>query len=289
MSLLLGKPAAQQLRETQFQRANNLRAKDLVPRLDIILLCRSLDESPYVLAKKRACEDIGIECVIHQFPLHTSQSDLLHYIHALNHDSACGALICQLPLGAHIDTEEVVRAIDKTKDIDGFHPENLGGLALGHSDVFVPCTPAGILYLLRYYNIPLLGKHIVILGRSRIVGLPLHLLLSQKTVGATVTLCHSQTPRLADFCRRADILIAATGKAHLVKADWISSEAILVDVGITQVPDPNAGRGYSLQGDIDPEAGEKARAVTPVPGGVGPLTVAMVIENCLKAWEKRLD
>ena len=166
MSLLLGKPAAQQLREKQFQRVRTLRAKGLIPRLDIILLCQSPDESPYVLAKKKACEDIDVECVIHQFPAHTSQAALLHYIHTLNHDPACGALICQLPLSAHIDTEEVVRSIDKTKDIDGFHPENLGGLSLGHRDAFVPCTPAGILYLLRYYNIPLSGKHLSLIHIS---------------------------------------------------------------------------------------------------------------------------
>ncbi len=277
------------LHQEQIKRIKHLHAQGLCVRLDIILLSESLEKSPYVLAKKKACSEIGIDCIIHHFAPNISQFELLDHINSLNNDEACAALICQLPLPGHIDTETVVCTIDKSKDIDGFHPENLGRLALGHSDAFVPCTPAGILYLLHYYNIPLEGKHIVILGRSRIVGLPLHLLLSQKSVGATVTLCHSQTPDLAYFCRQADIIVAATGQMHMVKKEWISADAILIDVGISTVEDARAKRGYTLHGDIDPKAAEKARAFTPVPGGVGLLTVAMVIENCLKAWEKRLE
>lgn len=289
MFLLSGKEPAQQLSKKQILRIGALQNAGFSPRLDIILLSNSLEESPYVLAKRKACTAVGLECIIHHLPPDTPQEELISLIRGLNHDPKCSALICQLPLPAHIDTETVVRIIDKNKDIDGFHPENLGGLALGHDDIFVPCTPAAVLYLLRYYNIPLSGKHVVILGRSRIVGLPLHLLLSQKSVGATVTLCHSQTPDIADFCKKADIVISAMGRPHLVKADWLPPDSIVVDVGITRIPDSQAPKGYILAGDVDPEAGEKVAALTPVPGGVGPLTVAMVLENCIKALERKLD
>lgn len=286
MPLLLGKPPASLLHEQQTLRVLQLRNRGVHPRLDIVLLCNELEESPYVLAKKKACQAIGLECVIHHLPLDTEMEDLLSLIESLNHDPDVHAIICQLPLPPHINTAEIVCSIDKSKDVDGFHPENIGLLALGCVQrAFVPCTPAAILHLLQFYKIPLMGKDVTILGRSRIVGLPLQLLLSTKEVGATVTLCHTQTHDIKSHCLKADILVSAVGQPGFVKKDWLNPQMVIVDVGITRVPNANSKTGFALVGDLDPQAREIVETITPVPGGVGPLTVAMVLQNCLKAWE----
>lgn len=285
MHQLFGKPLASKLSREQAQRVHQLQLQRLSPALDIILLNNVLEESPYVLAKKKACQAINMDCRIHHLPLKTSQDELLSLIRNLNADPQVRAIICQLPLPRHIDPEAIVCSIDKNKDVDGFHPQNLGSLALGHTQAFVPCTPAAVLYLLQNYEIPLEGQNVTILGRSRIVGLPLHLLLSQKKIGATVTLCHSQTRDIVKHCQQADIVISAMGQPHLVQKDWLKTDAVAVDVGITRMTDTTKKSGFTLLGDMVPDIGEHVRAVTPVPGGVGPLTVAMVLQNCLKAWE----
>ncbi|MGL4525327.1 MAG: bifunctional 5,10-methylenetetrahydrofolate dehydrogenase/5,10-methenyltetrahydrofolate cyclohydrolase [Spirochaetia bacterium] len=286
MQVLSGKIALKKLYQTQQERIAKKMSQGIALRLDIILIATSLEQSPYVLAKKRACENLGIHCHIHRLDPDITQATLCGLIDALNADPQVRAIICQLPLPAHIDIEKIVSTIDKHKDIDGFHPQNLGKLALGHPEAFIPCTPAGILYLFEFYNIPLLKKHVVILGRSRIVGLPLHLLLSQKKIGSTVTLCHSQTPNLPHYCKQADILIAAMGQPGFVQKDWIAPHCVVIDVGITRIQDPDDPGKTRLVGDVCPDAMDHVAAMTPVPGGVGPLTVAMVIENCLKAWER---
>lgn len=245
------------------------------PRLAVVLVGDDPASAIYVRNKERDCRECGIDCRDHRLAADTTQEALLALIRELNRDDSVDGILVQLPLPGHLDGAQVLRAIDPDKDVDAFHPENVGRLLLGQPR-YLPCTPAGILALLREYAIDPAGKHCVVVGRSNIVGKPLALLLLQ--ADATVTVCHSKTPDLADQCRRADILISAAGQAGLITADMVRPHAVVIDVAM------NRGADGRLCGDVDFGAvSQRADYITPVPGGVGPMTRAMLMENTYQA------
>ena len=248
-----------------------------VPGLAVVLVGNDAASEIYVRSKRRACEEVGILSLAHDLPANTPEADLLALIDALNADSRVNGILVQLPLPGHIDPETIIERIHPDKDVDGFHPYNVGRLAL-RLPRLRPCTPHGIMTLLRYANQPFKGQHAVVVGASNIVGRPmaLELLLA----GSTVSVCHRFTHNLEDMVRQADILVVATGKRGLIQGDWVKGGAVVIDVGMNRLPD---GR---LAGDVDFEAArERASWITPVPGGVGPMTVAMLLENTLYAAE----
>ena len=245
------------------------------PRLAVVLVGDDPASAIYVRNKERDCRECGIDCRDHRLAADTTQEALLALIRELNRDDSVDGILVQLPLPGHLDGAQVLRAIDPDKDVDAFHPENVGRLLLGQPR-YLPCTPAGILALLREYAIDPAGKHCVVVGRSNIVGKPLALLLLQ--ADATVTVCHSKTPDLADQCRRADILVSAAGQAGLITADMVRPHAVVIDVAM------NRGADGRLCGDVDFGAvSQRADYITPVPGGVGPMTRAMLMENTYQA------
>ena len=245
------------------------------PRLAVVLVGDDPASAIYVRNKERDCRECGIDCRDHRLAADTTQEALLALIRELNRDDSVDGILVQLPLPGHLDGAQVLRAIDPDKDVDAFHPENVGRLLLGQPR-YLPCTPAGILALLREYAIDPAGKHCVVVGRSNIVGKPLALLLLQ--ADATVTVCHSKTPDLADQCRRADILVSAAGQAGLITADMVRPHAVVIDVAM------NRGADGRLCGDVDFGAvAQRADYITPVPGGVGPMTRAMLMENTYQA------
>ena len=245
------------------------------PQLAVVLVGDDPASAIYVRNKERDCRECGIDCRDHRLAADTTQEALLALIRALNRDDSVDGILVQLPLPGHLDGAQVLRAIDPDKDVDAFHPENVGRLLLGQPR-YLPCTPAGILALLREYAIDPAGKHCVVVGRSNIVGKPLALLLLQ--ADATVTVCHSKTPDLADQCRRADILVSAAGQVGLITADMVRPHAVVIDVAM------NRGVDGRLCGDVDFGAvAQRADYITPVPGGVGPMTRAMLMENTYQA------
>lgn len=261
------------------------------PHLVAILVGHDGGSETYVANKIKACEACGFRSSLIRFestdtePL--SEGTLLDAIRTLNADPDVDGFIVQLPLPSHIDEQKIIEAIDPAKDVDGFHPVNVGRHAIGLPS-FRPATPAGIVELLKRYNIPTAGQHAVIIGRSNIVGKPLATMLAQKGVDATVTLCHSRTRNLAEICRRADILVAALGRPAFVTADMVADGAVVIDVGTTRVADASRKSGFRLSGDVDYNAvAPKCSFITPVPGGVGPMTIAMLMANTLQAWNKR--
>ena len=254
------------------------------PGLAVLLIGEDPASAVYVRNKEKGCDKIGIHHITHRLAADVAQAEVLELVADLNADPAIDGILIQLPLPRGLDQDTVLQAVDPRKDVDGFHPQNLGLLVAG-SPRFVPCTPKGILRLLHYYDIPVAGKEVAIVGRSVIVGRPLTLLMSLKRddANATVTMCHSGTKNLAAVTKRADIVVAAMGAARFLGPDHIASGAVVVDVGINRVEDATAKKGYRLVGDVDAEAlmGHVA-ALTPVPGGVGPMTIAMLLEN---TWE----
>lgn len=251
------------------------------PGLAVILVGENPASQAYVGSKVKACEEIGFYSSSDRLPADVPEEVLLNRIRDLNSDPLIDGILVQMPLPGHISEKKVIETIDFRKDVDGFHPVNAGKLVIGEP-CFAPCTPAGILVLLeKSGNLPS-GKHVVVVGRSNIVGKPVANLLIQKTraANATVTICHTGTQNLSRFTRQADILIAAAGKPESITADMIQDGAVLIDVGINRVPDPNSKTGYRLTGDIDFAGCEpKCAAITPVPGGVGPMTIAMLMKN----------
>lgn len=253
------------------------------PYLAVVLVGDHPASASYVRGKMKASADVGIDGDTLTFDASISEADLLRVIDDLNNDDSVDGILVQLPLPEHIDEEKVIHAIAPRKDVDGFHPENVGRLLIG-DPAFVSATPAGILELLKRSRIETSGKHAVILGRSNIVGKPVGALLLQRGVDATVTTCHSRTRDLPAITRQADILIAAIGRAHFVTADMVKEGVAVIDVGINRVDDDTRDRGYRLVGDVDFDAvKEKAGHITPVPGGVGPMTIAMLLKNTLAA------
>ena len=251
--------------------------------MTVVLIGEDPASASYVKAKAAASAEVGIGSDTLRFESSISESEVLALLARLNEDPNVDGILVQLPLPSHIDEQKVINAIAPTKDVDCFHPESVGNLVIG-MDGFQPATPAGIVEMLRRSNIPTAGKHCVIIGRSNIVGKPLANLMLKKGIDSTVTVCHSRTPNLPEIARQADILVAAIGRAHFVTADMVKEGAVVIDVGINRIDDPTKERGYRLVGDVDFEAvSKKASFITPVPGGVGPMTIAVLLQNTLKA------
>ena len=263
--------------------AAQLAATGTPPGLAVILVGENPASVSYVTAKERACKETGIRSFALRLPASVPQSRLLAEIRRLNGDAAVHGILVQLPLPKHIDEAEVIRAIAPEKDVDGFHPVSLGKLLLGE-DTFVSCTPAGIVEMLKRAGVETAGRHVVVVGRSNIVGKPVANLLLQKRANATVTVCHTGTPDLGQFTRQADILVVAAGRPGTVTAGMVKPGAVVVDVGVNRVPDAAKKSGFRLVGDVD-FAGVSAVAsrITPVPGGVGPMTIAMLLSNTVKS------
>lgn len=260
------------------------------PGLAVIIVGEDPASQSYVRGKKKAAEAAGFHSEIHVMPADTTREDLLARVDQLNSDPKIDGFLVQSPLPGHLDEQEVVLRIDPAKDADGFHPINMGRLAIGLPG-YVPCTPLGCIELLIRHGIETSGKHAVVIGRSHIVGTPMALLLMRKGEGgnATVTVCHSRTSDLAAECRRADIVVAAIGKPGFVTGDMIKEGAVVIDVGINRVDAPETKKGYRLVGDVDYEAAaKKASWITPVPGGVGPMTIAILLKNTLTAWKQNV-
>ena len=255
------------------------------PHLAAVLVGEDGASRTYVDHKVRSCAKVGFESTLIQRPANITQEELIGIVHSLNDDPSIDGFIVQLPLPDHLDAQAVIEAVDPAKDVDGFHPVNMGNLALGLPG-FVPATPAGIMTMLERSGIDTQGKHAVVIGRSSIVGTPMSLLLSRSAQpgNCTVTLCHSRTVDLAGHCREADILVAAVGRPEMVKADMVKEGAVVIDVGITRLEDPSAKRGYRLKGDVDyADVAPKCSWITPVPGGVGPMTIVSLLRNTLTA------
>ncbi len=283
-TILDGKHTAELARNALLSPIAQLTRNGHTPGLAVVLVGDDPASRVYVNSKVKACEQLGIFSQKWTLPSDTTQIELLELIHKLNEDPAIHGILVQSPPPPHIDEAEVIRHINPDKDVDGFHPVNVAKLTLEDPSGFVPCTPLGCMELLKTYGIPTAGKHAVVLGRSMIVGKPMASLLVSKAANATVTIAHSRTQNLAEICRNADILIAAVGKPELVKADFIKPGAVVIDVGINRVEDASAPRGYRLVGDVDFSAVQPlCSAITPVPGGVGPMTIAMLMANTVKA------
>lgn len=281
-----GKAVAEQVRaQVAEQVAARVAAGKPRPGLATVLVGENPASQVYVRSKHKACQEAGIESFAHTLPASATQTELEDLVRKLNADRRVSGILVQLPLPEGLDEQRVLSLIDLNKDVDGFHPVNLGRLAQkGAEPTFVPCTPYGCMVLLEHVLGDLSGKNAVVLGRSNIVGMPVALLLLK--ANATVTICHSRTKELAKVIRRADILVAAVGQPELVKKDWVKPEAVVIDVGINRVEDPTAPKGSRLVGDVDfDEVLQIASAITPVPGGVGPMTIAMLLKNTLHAAE----
>jgi methylenetetrahydrofolate dehydrogenase (NADP+)/methenyltetrahydrofolate cyclohydrolase len=269
-----------------------LKSKGVTPGLAVVLVGDNPASRAYVRSKDKVSRDLGLHSVKLELPAATTQSELLARVEELNRDPAIHGILVQSPPPEQIDEAAIVRALDPRKDVDGFHPENVAKLALGDPTGFVPCTPLGVQRLLIETKTQIAGAHVVVLGRSMIVGKPLALLLMQKTKGgdATVTVVHSRSKNLEAITRSADILVAAIGRAEFVRAEHVRDGAVVVDVGINRVEDATIDRGYRLVGDVAfAEVSQKAAAITPVPGGVGPMTIAMLVSNTVKAAAQALS
>ncbi|MDR2808776.1 MAG: bifunctional 5,10-methylene-tetrahydrofolate dehydrogenase/5,10-methylene-tetrahydrofolate cyclohydrolase [Spirochaetaceae bacterium] len=278
-----GKAIAQSIRDDLTVKVTKLKEKGITPTLAVILVGEDPASLSYITGKEKALAQTGMESRERRLPADSSEAQLLQLIAGFNTDPSIHGILVQLPLPAHINTERVICAIDPAKDVDGFHPMSVGNAVLDRAG-FIPCTPQGIVVLLQESQIPIAGADLVIVGRSNLVGKPLANLLSRRSLNATVTLCHTGTRDLAAHTRRADILIAAIGKPRFITADMVRSGAVVVDVGVNRVPDIHAKNGYRLCGDVDYEpVGEKASHITPVPGGVGPLTITMLLKNVIDA------
>ncbi len=278
MKLIDGKVISASVKERVKNEVALLKEEGITTGLAVIIVGEDPASKVYVSNKKKACEALGIISEEYALPEDTTQEELLNLIHELNNKDSINGILCQLPLPKHLDEQAVINAILPEKDVDAFHPQNVGKIMLGDYD-FVPCTPAGIMEMLQYENIDVSGKTCVVIGRSNIVGKPMGMLLLHKN--GTVTICHSRTKDLAEVCKTADILVAAVGRPNFVTADMVKDGAVVIDVGINRVDG-------KLVGDVDFEAvKDKCEAITPVPGGVGPMTIAMLMQNTLTAAKKQ--
>lgn len=286
MELIDGKKVSEALKQKIAEEVTNIKARgEKVPHLAAILVGTDGGSITYVNNKVKACEQVGFKSTLKTFEDSISEETLLKTVEDFNNDDDIDGFIVQLPLPKHIDSQKIIEAINPDKDVDGFHPTNVGKLMIG-LPTFKSATPAGILELLKFYNIETAGKHCVIIGRSNIVGKPLSVLLAQKGYpgDCTVTLCHSHTKNLEEICKSADILVAALGKPGFVKASMVKEGAVVIDVGTTRVPAPEIPRGWRLKGDVlFDEVAPKCSYITPVPGGVGPMTICSLIMNTLQA------
>lgn len=287
-----GTRIAQEMRAELAPRIEALRHKGITPGLAVVLVGEDPASQVYVRMKGKACREMGMHSEQVNLDADTSERDLLGVLDRLNCDPAIHGILVQLPLPGHIDEQRVLRAVRVDKDVDGFHPENVGKVVIGDPTGFAPATPAGVQQLLVRSGVDTRGAHAVIVGRSNIVGRPLAALLLQRGPGgdATVTVCHSRTKGLGDTTRTADILVAAIGRAGFIKGDMIKPGAVVVDVGVNRVDDPSRDKGYRLVGDVDFDAARHvAAAITPVPGGVGPMTITMLLYNTVQAARQWTD
>jgi len=288
-NLIDGKAIAQKINAESRETVARLVAQGHTPGLAVVLVGADPASQAYVRSKDKMCRELGMYSVKKELPAETTQDELIALVRELNADPAIHGILVQSPPPKHIDERAVVETIDPRKDVDGFHPVNVGKVALGDGDAFVPCTPLGCQRLLIESGVETAGANVVVLGRSMIVGKPLGLLLMQKGKGgdATVTIAHSRTRNLAEVCRGADILIAAIGQPEFVKANFVREGAVVIDVGINRVADPSSPKGSKLVGDVAfAEVAPKCRAITPVPGGVGPMTIAMLMANTIAACKR---
>ncbi|NWF89453.1 MAG: bifunctional methylenetetrahydrofolate dehydrogenase/methenyltetrahydrofolate cyclohydrolase FolD [Ignavibacteriaceae bacterium] len=287
MIIIDGKKAASEIRIELKSEIDNLKLQGKsVPGLVAILVGNNPASESYVRGKSKACEEIGMRGKIEKLPSDIPERELLAVIQKYNLDDDYNGILVQLPLPKHINEEKIIEAVSPHKDVDGFHPVNVGNLVIG-KDTFLPCTPAGIQELLVRYNIPLKGKHVVVVGRSNIVGKPISNILLQKkeNANAVVTICHSASNDISYFTKQADIVIAAIGQPNFIKADMVKDGVVVIDVGINRIEDSSAAKGYKIVGDVDfDEVSKKSSYITPVPGGVGPMTIAMLLKNTFKAY-----
>jgi methylenetetrahydrofolate dehydrogenase (NADP+)/methenyltetrahydrofolate cyclohydrolase len=289
--LIDGKAIAEAIRNEVAVEVATLAARGVVPGLTVVLVGDDAASATYVGAKEKASKAAGMQGETIRLPAATTQEELLTLIERLNSDASVHGILVQMPLPSHIDPDTVIRHIVPEKDVDGFHPVNVGKLLIGHTDGFVSCTPAGVIELLLRSGVDTRGAEAVIVGRSNIVGKPMAALLVQGRAGgdATVTVCHSRTKDLAFHTRRADILIAAIGRAEMITGDMIKPGAVVIDVGMNTKPDATKAKGTRLCGDVHFESAvEVASKITPVPGGVGPMTIAMLLRNTVRAAERAL-
>jgi methylenetetrahydrofolate dehydrogenase (NADP+)/methenyltetrahydrofolate cyclohydrolase len=288
--LIEGRAVAEKVYEELRGEIAELRNRGVTPGLAVVLVGDDPASRAYVRSKDKMCRELGLHSVKLELPASTTQDELLARVEELNRDPAVHGILVQSPPPKHIDEGAIVRALDPAKDVDGFHPANVAKLALGDGSGFVPCTPLGCQRLLVESGTQISGAHVVVLGRSMIVGKPMAMLLMQKgkQADATVTVVHSRTRNMQAITRSADIIIAAIGQAQFVKADHVRDGAVVIDVGINRVDDASAQRGYRLVGDVAfDEVSPKAAAITPVPGGVGPMTIAMLMANTVKACRQQ--
>ena len=280
-----GKAVAADIRANVAKKVQELKEKGVAPALSVILVGDNPASVSYVTGKQKALAEAGMVDKSIHLPESTSERELLDLIAKLNADPSVHGILVQLPLPKHINEEKVILAIDPKKDVDGFHPVNMGNLLIGKKG-FLPCTPHGVLILLERAGVQTNGARVAVIGRSNIVGKPMALLLSRKEYNSTVTLCHTGTKDLAAITREADIIIAAAGRPNTVTADMVKEGAVVIDVGVNRVPDASKKSGFRLVGDIDYEAiKQKASVITPVPGGVGPMTIALLMQNTIEAAE----
>lgn len=291
MQLIDGKAVSAQMKQEIAQEVETLKkAGKRAPKLVAVLVGNDGGSETYVAAKHKTCQEVGFDSEVIRFDSTISQEELLACVHRLNKDDSVDGFIVQLPLPKHIDEQKIIEAIDYRKDVDGFHPINVGRMSIG-LPCFVSATPAGIVELLKRYNIPTQGKHCVVLGRSNIVGKPVAGLMAQKGYpgDCTVTICHSRSANLKEMCLQADIIIAALGVPGFLKGDMVKDGVVVIDVGTTRVPATDTKSGFRLKGDVEfSEVAPKASYITPVPGGVGPMTIISLMRNTLLAGKKEI-
>ena len=283
-----GKQIAADVRADVAKKVSELKGKGVIPCLAVILVGENPASVSYVTGKRKALAEVGMNDRSILLPETTSEEELLKLIAELNADSTVHGILVQLPLPKHINEDKVIMAIDPSKDVDGFHPVSVGNMMIGRPG-FLPCTPHGIIVLLTKMGLQTAGKHAVVIGRSNIVGKPVSILLARKDVNCTVTMCHTGTKNMAEITRQADIIVVASGHPHTLTADMVKDGAVIIDVGVNRIPDDTKKSGFRLIGDCDfDDLVEKASYKTPVPGGVGPMTIAMLMENTLNSALLRL-
>lgn len=288
-TIIDGKAIAAEIRAEVAVKVKKLKENGITPCLAVILVGENPASVSYVTGKQKALSEVGMNDRSIRLPENTDESELLEIIGKLNEDDSVHGILVQLPLPKHIDEEKIILAIKPEKDVDGFHPMNVGNLVIGKK-TFLPCTPHGIIVLLEKMGIKTDGKHAVVVGRSNIVGKPVSLLLARKNINCTVTICHTGTKNMKEMTRLADILVVASGRPHTVTKDMVKPGATVIDVGVNRIPDDSKKSGFRLVGDCDfDEIKEIASFITPVPGGVGPMTISMLICNTLLAAENKIS
>ena len=281
-----GKQVAADVRADVAKKVAELKARGIEACLAVILVGENPASVSYVTGKQKALAEVGMKDRSVHLPESTSEAELLKLIDQLNADPTVHGILVQLPLPKHINEDKVIMAISPEKDVDGFHPVNVGNMLIGRPG-YLPCTPHGVIVLLRKAGIETSGKHAVVIGRSNIVGKPVAALLARKDVNCTVTMCHTGTKNMAEITRQADIIVVASGRPHTLTADMVKEGAVVIDVGVNRIPDSSKKSGFRLVGDCDfDDLKEKTSFITPVPGGVGPMTIAMLMQNTLEAAEK---